>query len=160
MHMEFDLIGHLTPTTVIPSTFEAFETFFVESFSTDSTRGHIWEGYKRYLTKLKSIVNTDFFQWIDGSFVTEKINPNDIDIVTFVDYEVFFRNEQALMGLMSYESKLLYKVDAAYVIVYPTSHKLHQVTVWDTHFWKDFYGHTRPDNMNPKMSKGFIQLNF
>ena len=64
------------------------------------------------------------------------------------------------MGLMSPESKWMYKVDAAFVTVYPTSHKLHQVTVWDINFWKDFYGHTRPDIHNNKMSKGFIQLNF
>ena len=158
--MEFDLIGHLTPSTVIPTTFETFETLLVQSFSKDSTRHSILEGYKKYLIKLKSILNVGFYQWVDGSFVTEKINPNDIDIVTFVDYKVFFSKETALMGLTSPESKLIYKVDAAFVPVYPINHKLHQVTVWDIHFWENFYGHTRPDNQNNKMPKGFIQLNF
>ena len=158
--MEFDLIGHLTPSTVIPTTFETFETFLVQSFPKDSTRHYILEGYKQYLIKLKSILNIDFHQWVDGSFVTDKINPNDIDIVTFVDYKVFFSKETVLMGLTSPESKLIYKVDAAFVLVYPTNHKLHQVTVWDIHFWTNFYGHTRPDNQNNKMPKGFIQLNF
>ena len=158
--MEFDLIGHLTPSTVIPTTFDTFEAFLVPSFPLDSTRHSILEGYKEYLMKLKAILNVDFYQWIDGSFVTEKINPNDIDVVTFVDYKVFFSKEAALMGLTSPESKLMYKVDAAFVPVYPTTHRLHQVTIWDIHFWKNFYGHTRPDNQNNKMPKGFIQLNF
>lgn len=55
---------------------------------------------------------------------------------------------------------MIYKVDAAFVPVYPINHRLRQVTEWDINFWKDFYGHTRPDAQNSKMSKGFIQLNF
>ena len=158
--MDFDLIGHLAPYTVNPSTFEAFENLLVQSFPRHSARYAILEGYKRYLERLKIVLNANFYQWVDGSFVTEKMNPNDIDVVTFVHYEVFFRKERELMGLIAPESKLIYKVDAAFVPVYPTNHKLHQVTEWDMNFWKDFYGHTRPDSQNNKMEKGFIQLNF
>jgi hypothetical protein len=158
--MEFDLIGHLAPYTVIPATFEAFEKLLVQSFPSNSTRYTIVEGYKRYLTRLKTLLNSNFHQWIDGSFVTDKMNPNDIDIVTFIDYNVFFQKERELSGLIAPESKLIYKVDAAFVPFYPINHRLHQVTEWDINFWKDFYSHTRPDNQNSKMQKGFIQLNF
>ena len=158
--VDFDLIGHLAPYTVIPSTFEAFEGLLVQPFPTHSTRFSLLDGYKRYLERLKTVLNVNFYQWVDGSFVTEKMNPNDIDVVTFVPHEVFFRKERELMGLIAPESKLIYKVDAAFVPVYPTNHRLHQVTEWDMNFWKGFYGHTRPDIQNNKMQKGFIQLNF
>lgn len=158
--VDFDLIGHLAPYTVIPSTFEAFEGLLVQPFPTHSTRFSLLDGYKRYLERLKTVLNVNFYQWVDGSFVTEKMNPNDIDVVTFVPHEVFFRKERELMGLIAPESKLIYKVDAAFVPVYPTNHRLHQMTEWDMNFWKDFYGHTRPDIQNNKMQKGFIQLNF
>ena len=126
--VDFDLIGHLAPYTVIPSTFEAFEGLLVQPFPTHSTRFSLLDGYKRYLERLKTVLNVNFYQWVDGSFVTEKMNPNDIDIVTFVPHEVFFRKERELMGLIAPESKLIYKVDAAFVPVYPTNHRLHQVT--------------------------------
>ena len=158
--MEFDLIGHLSPYTVIPSTFETFEEMLVQSFPTNSTRHVILEGYKQYLTCLKNVLNCPFYQWVDGSFVTDKLNPNDIDIVTFVNHDVFSRKERELMGLIAPESKLIYKVDAAFVQFFPPNHKLHYATQWDINFWKKFYGNTRPDAFKNQMPKGFIQLNF
>jgi hypothetical protein len=137
-----------------------FEEILVESFPIHSTRYSIFEGYKRYLTRLKAVIHSDFYQWIDGSFVTDKLNPNDIDIVTFINHDVFLRKEQALSGLIAPESKLLYKVDAALVPVFPINHKLHYATEWDINFWKKFYGNTRPDAQHNQMPKGFIQLNF
>lgn len=88
--MKFDLVGHLSPYTIIPSTFEDFEDILVNAFPMDSTRHIILEGYKRYLASLKDVIKSNFYQWVDGSFVTEKMNPNDIDVVIFVDYDVFF----------------------------------------------------------------------
>lgn len=158
--MEFDLVGHLSPYTIIHTTFEEFESVLGQPFPIDSTRHGILDGYKRYLLRLKNLIGSGFYQWIDGSFVTEKMNPNDIDIVTFVDYNIFFRNEQALSSLIAPESKLIYKVDAAFIPVYPQNHRLSMVTDWDINFWKGFYGNTRPDEHQTQMQKGFIQLNF
>jgi hypothetical protein len=63
-------------------------------------------------------------------------------------------------GLIAPESKMIFKVDAAFVPFYPQNHKLRHVTEWDISFWKDFYGKTRPDAQKTQMQKGFIQLNF
>jgi hypothetical protein len=158
--MEFDLIGHLSPYTVNPTTFDNFESLLVESFPSSSSRHQIFEGYKRYVGQLTDILGSEFYQWVDGSFVTDKMNPNDIDVVTFVDADLFVKCEKKLLHLIAPESKLLYKVDAAFVGVYPLNHKLRMVTDWDIAFWKDFYGNTRPDTHKKQMPKGFIQLNF
>lgn len=88
------------------------------------------------------------------------MNPNDIDIVTFLDHEVFFRKERQLSGLIAPESKMIFKVDAAFVPVFPLNHRLRHATEWDINFWKGFYGKTRPDAQKTQMQKGFIQLNF
>jgi hypothetical protein len=151
--MEFDLIGHLSPYTVIPSTFEIFEENLVDAFPTDSTRHIIFEGYKKYLKRLKDVVGLNFYQWIDGSYVTEKLNPNDIDIVTFLNYDIFFQKEHELINLISPESKLLFKVDAAFVPIFPLNHKSHYATQWDINFWKNFYSYTRPDTKKNKCRK-------
>jgi hypothetical protein len=158
--MEFDLIGHLSPYTVNSTTFDHFESFFVALFPSNSSRHQIFEGYKRYIKQLKDILNSGFYQWVDGSFVTDKMNPNDIDVVTFVDADLLIKNEKKLLHLIAPESKLIYRVDAAFVGIYPMNHKLRMVTDWDIAFWKDFYGNTRPDALKKQMPKGFIQLNF
>ena len=158
--MEFDLIGHLSPYTVIPTTFDVFEKILVQAFPNESKRHSIFEGYKKYVLKLKEVVKSNFYQWIDGSFVTEKMNPNDIDIVTFLNHDIFFQKEHDLLGLIAPESKLIYKVDAAFVPVFPLNHKLRHTTEWDINFWRSFYGNTRPDAQKKQMQKGFIQLNF
>ena len=44
--MEFDLIGHLSPYTVIPTNFQNFEKILVHNFPTDSTRHTILEGMR------------------------------------------------------------------------------------------------------------------
>ena len=158
--MEFDLIGYLSPYTVNLTTFSNFESLLVDSFPLSSSRHQIFEGYKRYTEKLTDILGNGFYQWVDGSFVTDKMNPNDIDVVTFIESGLFVKNEKKLIHLIAPESKLLYGVDAAFVGVYSLNHPLRIVTDWDITFWKDFYGNTRPDTQKKQMPKGFIQLNF
>ncbi|MEN9612871.1 MAG: hypothetical protein RLZZ628_3685 [Bacteroidota bacterium] len=92
--MEFDLIGHLVPYTVIETDFERFEKILVYDFPNHSSRYEILSGYKLYLEKLKQIIGNSFFQWVDGSFVTDKLNPNDIDIVTFFRLSNFLQKRK------------------------------------------------------------------
>lgn len=58
------------------------ENHFLSAFSTSNTRAKLIKGFKQYLAALKSI-GVKFEIWIDGSFATEKENPNDIDLVVF-----------------------------------------------------------------------------
>lgn len=62
---------------------EEFESIFSE----DSTkRREILKEYKKHLSEIK---NTGYYldHWIDGSFVTAKENPSDIDTLTEFDGE-------------------------------------------------------------------------
>jgi hypothetical protein len=132
--MEFDILGHLSPYTIINTTFNQFESKLVHSFPINSSRYTILEGYKKYLSVLRNVIETPFYQWIDGSFVTDKMNPNDIDVVTFIHHEVYFRKEHLLGGLISPDAKLIYQVDAAFVPVFPPNHRLRTSTEWDINF--------------------------
>lgn len=58
------------------------ENHFLSTFSGSTSRARLIAGLKRYLAALKS-VGVKFEIWIDGSFATEKENPNDIDLVVF-----------------------------------------------------------------------------
>jgi hypothetical protein len=61
---------------------EDLENHFLGSFPNSSTREKLVNGLKTYLSALENI-GISFEVWIDGSFTTEKENPNDIDIVVF-----------------------------------------------------------------------------
>ena len=63
---------------------------FVDIFRYSNTRNIIFDGYIKFCTYLMSYYGIyNFVQWIGGSFCTTKNNPNDIDVVTFIDnYEL------------------------------------------------------------------------
>ena len=87
--MTYDFRGHLAPYSIIEMTFDDFQHHFVEAFPNSPTRLLIFEEYKRYLSDFQTLITGNFIQWIDGSFVTQKSNPRDIDIVTLIDFEAY-----------------------------------------------------------------------
>lgn len=77
----FDKKGYL-PYGIYPMTLKEVEEIFSENKSL--IRKKIMKEYKKHLNELK---NTGYYieHWIDGSFVTTKDNPNDIDTLTEFD---------------------------------------------------------------------------
>lgn len=77
----FDENGYL-PYGMYNMTLNDVENIFSKNQSLKRMR--IMEEYKKYLNELKS---TGYFidHWIDGSFVTSKENPQDIDTLTEFD---------------------------------------------------------------------------
>ena len=64
------------------------ERRFVDSFPVDSNRATIyreWRSYRAAMCNLAPLLH----QWIDGSFVTNKLNPGDIDVISFIDGNAF-----------------------------------------------------------------------
>lgn len=70
-----------------PCTLNDLEVNFVIKFSTSNTRRDILIGYTNFVNKLKQY-GIKCEQWIDGSFVTSKIDPNDIDLVCIIDKDI------------------------------------------------------------------------
>ena len=87
--MTYDFRGNLTPYDITQFSFETFVEHFVDEFEDSTTRKLIFEQYQRYLLDIRTMITDDFVQWIDGSFVSRKTNPNDIDVVTFLDFDVY-----------------------------------------------------------------------
>ncbi|WP_298348094.1 DUF6932 family protein [Runella sp.] len=148
--MTFDQYGYLTPYEVIETDIETFEEVFVKGFPSSSTRSAIFREYLTYLDQLRQIIDGAFYQWIDGSFTTQKPNPRDIDVVTFVDASFFDANEQLLRdwNRQSY-------VDAYFVRIFPKEHRQRIFYESDYLRWLHLFGRSRE-----KKSKGIIQLQF
>lgn len=161
----FDAYGHLQPYQVMESDIEAVYKDFVTVFTTSKTRQQLFENYVAYNKALKAALgNTDYEQWLDGSFVTTKINPNDMDIVTFIPLAVYEKYADSLLPYENQNAKRTYNVDPYFVIQYPEAHKRYSWYVGDRNTWLDSFGYTKPlksAQLNGKRQpKGIIQLYF
>lgn len=78
---EFMEDGNLFPG-IHAYSLEDFEQQFVTMFSASSTRRKIFESLMEWLKLLMDILPPRYI-WLDGSYLTTKIDPNDIDLVIF-----------------------------------------------------------------------------
>jgi hypothetical protein len=110
-----------------------------------------FEQYLHYLDESKTLINTPFEQWIDGSFATLKDKPNDIDVVTFVPSEVYLTEEKQLTQL----KKAFYPtLDLYHVCNYDEKHRNFAYTQSDRFEWLHLFSRIR----GQKFSKGFIKI--
>lgn len=81
--MTFESNGML-PAGIHDYTYSQFEEDFVTCFQTSQTRNKIFISLMNFLKLIHSIGDPDEL-WVDGSYVTNKVNPNDADIVMFLN---------------------------------------------------------------------------
>ena len=153
--MEFDKNGNLYPYSIIETDLETFKKIFVSYFPFSSTRKRLFENYLIYLGNLKETVNTGFYQWIDGSFVTNKEDPKDIDFVTFLDFGLYREHEKAISKLSSLRYDTKNGTDGYFVETFPDTHKGYNNFQMDRIEWLHTFGTSRTNQ-----NKGIIQLNF
>ena len=102
-----------------------------------------------------------FYQWTDGSYISTKSKPKDIDILTIVDYRDYEENKAILeQNFASLSGRQKYNVDAYIIVNYPQNHKKHFITQSDLAYWSNLFGKTRVNRAKKQYKKGFIQLNF
>lgn len=157
--LTFNHSGLLVPDKKISSTIEELENEFVSKISS-SKRTEIFKAYVKYNEDFKKVCNLEeLHQWINGSFVTKKNNPGDIDLVTFIDYETVTILGSKLDNFKYPNSETIYGVDAYIIEVYPEEHKNNIRFVSDKAYWLDRFTKTRRIRGN-KLSKGFLEIKF
>jgi hypothetical protein len=154
--LTFDANGYLTPYVPIVADLATVEQTFVEAFPTSTTRRPHFNRYLDYNTRLSEFLPTGLTQWIDGSFVSRKLNPNDIDVLTFVEYTLYDRHEKELRELKrEFVTRVEGRVDAHLIVVYPEGHRRRIYYESDRIQWLFDWSRTaRP----PRRNKGFIEL--
>ena len=154
--LNFDEFGNLTPYQAIEVDVDTLEAYFVTAFPKSKTRKRLFENYLRYIYRFQDEVFPFFEQYVNGSFVTQKENPKDIDIVTFLDYEVYQkRGDQVLdkFWTFSLEDE---GIDAYLVEDYPKNHSLFPKTNAFRKEWIKRYSNNFPFDRN----KGFLKIIF
>lgn len=98
--------------------------------------------------------------WVGGSFVTQKIIPNDIDVVVFLESAIIDEYEPELKTAFKFPtSKKRYNVDAYMVRVYPVASQNFALTQSDRLDWLSFWTKTAPNRAGVSSRKGFLELN-
>jgi len=159
MTFSFDERGNLKTLQPIEASWEDVEHFFVQRMANSDTRRQLWTNFAEFTLRFREEVAQAFTIWLDGSFVTRKVNPRDIDAVFLIDYRVCERSKSVLENRWFIaENKLKKGLDLYYSIEYPENHKRHFLTHLNRLYWLDIYGHTRKDITGRQQIKGFIQI--
>jgi len=146
--LTFDEHGHLTPDQPIESTLEELEATFVFN----DRRRLIFIKILEFLDEVNLLIPSDFLIWMDGSFVTKKEKPGDLDCVFFVDYGWLGKQERIIETL---PKKYVEWIDSYFVSVYPENHRFRIRTDSDRIKWLHFFTTNRQ-----KLPKGLVQINF
>jgi hypothetical protein len=156
--LEFNAAGLLVPSSVINSTLNEFEEYFAID-SPENIRRILYDQYIDYLSKLKEVCGqNELRQWIDGSFVTKKLRPLDIDLVTFIDYETAENKEKELKEFIYPASSAIYGIDGYIIVTYPENDKLNFAYRADCSYWMDHFDKTKPDRRHKSIPKGFLEI--
>ncbi len=158
--LTFDSKGFLTPDSNLPSTLAEFQQEFVAHFGVRTKRGLLFEEFKRYLRDFFEAIGVDEVSvWANGSFVTRKENPNDIDLVFFLDSDLADKFADIISRRFTHpESKHLYQMDAFLLRDYPETHPDRFFTVSDRAYWFELFSRTRKDRRGHSDKKGFVEL--
>jgi len=118
---------------------EDFESIFVNSFNSQNRRKFLVERFRMFWYKLEEI-EVDFEIWIDGSFVTKKTEPNDIDIAILHTPDQINQLSSEKKEILKYlfanpqETKLRYCCDVYFM---PNIHPA------ELNYWEKWFGYSR-----------------
>jgi len=156
--LKFNALGLLTPPENISSDIAEFEEIFVNNIQTQKRR-ELFDNYIHYTNELKKWCGSvKLTQWIDGSFAMKKPEPQDIDLVTFIDFSIAEKSRDDLKDFKYPLSEIVFGVDAYLVKIYPPGHQLHKLYVSDRIYWLDHFTKTRRNRMGNKQFKGFLEI--
>lgn len=177
---DFEDNGNL-PHKCYEVTLEDIKEKLVDNFPNSKTRASRFECFMKFYRELTTNVKSCTHLLIDGSFVTDKENPRDVDFTIIVDSLKLTKTEKDYLEQKLYEKKELkqeflmfeeivdkgmlnedslynlrfYKMgcDFFQMTKYPSSHFLYEDYVDDKKYWIDWWGHKRDG-----CEKGFLNL--
>ncbi len=96
--------------------------------------------------------------WLDGSYVTKKEEPDDIDMLTICDAAAIDGLDKPsralLLGLVARElSRELHSCHSFLLVAYPEGHPAHAVYQASRQYWEDLFGRDRAGD-----PKGFLEI--
>ena len=161
MKLQFDERGNLKPYRRNEIELNQFKEIFVDQFSEESSRNEIFKNLKKYIDDFEEEIGYSFKLWINGSFVSNKTNPGDVDIVILINRENAQEKEQILKErFLNKKSLANYKIDAYIVRTVAGDHEEYSKTLSDLLYWEHWFSNTKKNRAKKRFPKGFIELSF
>ena len=129
------------------------------SFPSTSNRKGLFEDYTNYANALFDLIQIDFTQWINGSFISRKTLPGDIDLVSLIPFDIAERYESALINrFLNKTAWDEFGIDGYIVRIYPESHPNYHRTTTDLAYWKHWFGFSKLSKRRKRHPKGFVEM--
>ena len=152
--------GFIFPNEKINVDLATLKTIFVDNFPNSTTRKTLYDNYLRYINDFSKQITPNFTQWINGSFVTLKENPNDIDFVTFIDVDIYERNKSEIDNFLSFSLEKE-GLDAYILQIYPKyTEQYEEYTHFHLKNWEKRFSFARKNTRKEVFPKGFFEINF
>lgn len=152
----FDDDGNLPAGRHAASDDEVHRTL-VRAFPTSKTREAIYTYWRNHRDALSELVSVPW-QWLAGSYVTDKPDPNDADIVTAIDGVAFDglpKHRQLLVRALiaGHYTEAFWNCDVHAVAVYPEDHPGHSKYRLTLERLEAYFGHDREGR-----PRGFVEV--
>ncbi len=147
--IQFDEKGNAKPYGLTKLTYEECREYFVDAFPDSETRDKNWEQFLEFHKDIEDVSKFSVKHWIDGSFVTNKLSPKDIDVVSFV------RPENLTLALQQFDMnksdpkgyvKNKYNIDNYIVVDCSSSHPYYGKMKQQREYWLKFFSTDRNDD--------------
>lgn len=161
--IEFNKNGNLNGGIIKGYSIDDIQKYFVDNFPLSQTRKRNFSGFKNFIIALENGQVHDIINkiWLDGSFFTNKLNPNDIDMVLLFNPSIdkipkinFFFEEQKDYFRMVGEGlhcDTYYTLD--YTLIPSSEPQVKQHYDKDNKYWMGQFGFDREGR-----NKGIIEL--
>ena len=137
----------LLPLGFHPVSVDNLRQLCVDRFPQSITRGSIMDGLADVIGQLNA-TGMRAKVWVDGSFLTEKLNPRDSDILVNVeasDFSSFTVDQLSKCTWINTNLRSNYKCDAYLLLRYSKPHPLADFTDYMHAYWLRQYGFSRAD---------------
>jgi hypothetical protein len=121
----------------------------VTAFPLSQTRQVIFAGLQSVITEL-TISGVRGEMWVDGSFLTQKIDPEDVDLVAKVPstfYDTCTAQQRAKIDWINGNLKVSHFCDSYLWVEFPVGHQHYWNSEWQKAYWIKQFGFTRGQNL-------------
>jgi hypothetical protein len=121
----------------------------VSGFSLSTTRATIMGGLERVFNKLSSD-SIEGEVWVDGSFITCKLDPEDVDLVLRCSgdfYDMCTVEQRDTVNWLSSDLKLSHHCHSFLFFEWPEGHKQYWVGQYMQAYWMKQFGFSRSEAM-------------
>lgn len=150
--MQFDSLGNVYPYKIIETTFDDLYLFFLQNNIFTKKREILLNQLSDFLNKLTSLLNSSFYIWIDGSFITQKNSPNDVDILIFIHTNDLLEKQKELSSLRKEYRKT---IDSYFIEICEENSPNFHLFEMNKKEWYFLFSTSRDFK-----SKGIFQINF